>query len=356
MVTAFGRVHERPALLVRVEDSDGAAGWREVWCNFPEGGMEYRAALLQRIVGPRYLGRPAGSPAELLAAAPEAFRRIAIQCGEPGPFAAALAGPDCALHDLAARRAGVPLAEWLGGGPRPLPACASGIDPTEPLRQIEAARGRGFRAFELKIGFDTDGTNLSAVCADLQPGERFFVDANQAFSPEEARERPPRIAGFGPGRIEEPIPADHDPEVFAALARTATVPLAAGENVAGRAAFEELIGLRAVGVVQPDCGKWGGVGTCFGIAREALAAGLLYCPHWPGGAVGLLHSARLLAAAGGEGLLEIDCNPNPLREELVELPQLRDGVFALPAGPGIGADPVPDILHRYRSIFVELDA
>lgn len=356
MVTAFGRMHERPALLVRVEDSDSAAGWGEVWCNFPEGGMEHRARLLDRLVGPWYLGRPADRPDALLALASEAFRRCAIQCGEPGPFANILAGLDCALHDLAARRAGRPLATFLGGSPRPVPAYASGINPTEPLRQIEAARSRGFRAFKLKIGFDADETNLSAVAAGLQPGERFFVDANQAFSPEEARERLPRIAAFGPGWIEEPIPADHDPEVFAALARTVTVPLAAGENVAGRASFEELIRIRAVGVVQPDCGKWGGVGSCYGIAREALAAGLLYCPHWLGGAVGLLHSAHLLAAAGGSGLLEIDCNPNPLRQDLVPLPEVSDGCLALPPAPGIGADPVPDILDRYRSIFVELAA
>lgn len=356
MVTVFGRMTERTALLVRVEDTDGAVGWGEIWCNFPEGGMEHRARLLERVVGPWYLGRPTEPPADLLAAASEAFRRYAIQCGEPGPFAGILAGLDCALHDLAARRAGRPLARWLGGDVRPLPAYASGINPNDPLRQIGEARAAGFRAFKLKIGFAADEANMAAIAAELAPDERFFVDANQAFTPEEARERLPRIAAFGPGWIEEPVPADHEPEELADLARLVDVPLAAGENVASRAAFADMIRLRAVGVLQPDCGKWGGVGTCFTIAREAVAAGLLYCPHWLGGAVGLLHSAHLLAAAGGDGLLEIDGNPNPLRQDLMELPRIDRGCFTPASAAGIGAEPDVAAFTRWRSIHAELVA
>ena len=44
--------------IVRAEDSDGARGWGEVWCNFPNSGAEYRARLFADIVAPRALGRP----------------------------------------------------------------------------------------------------------------------------------------------------------------------------------------------------------------------------------------------------------------------------------------------------------
>src|SRR5918997_4325759 len=43
--TVFGRVSSRPALLIRVEDEEGAFGWGEIWCNFPQPGAEYRARL-----------------------------------------------------------------------------------------------------------------------------------------------------------------------------------------------------------------------------------------------------------------------------------------------------------------------
>jgi hypothetical protein len=45
------------------------------------------------------------------------------------------------------------------------------------------------------------------------------------------------------------------------------------------------------------------------VARAALAAGRTFCPHYLGGAVGLMHSLHLLAAVRGPGLLEVDANP-----------------------------------------------
>jgi L-alanine-DL-glutamate epimerase-like enolase superfamily enzyme len=120
------------------------------------------------------------------------------------------------------------------------------------------------------------------------------------------------------------------------------MPLAAGENVAGDDGFAALREAGAVGVVQPDAAKWGGISGCLPVARAALAAGLRYCPHYLGGGIGLLHSAHLLAAAGGDGLLEVDANANPLRSVVAP-------VFEQPAGgrcdlgdePGIG--PLPDM-------------
>ena len=71
-------------------------------------------------------------------------------------------------------------------------------------------------------------------------------------------------------------------------------------------------------VVQPDVAKWGGISGCLPVARRVVAARRRYCPHYLGGGIGLLASAHLLAAVGGDGLLEVDCNPNPLREGLAE--------------------------------------
>ncbi len=36
--TSFGMMRDRPALFLRVTDADGAAGFGEVWCNFPRWG------------------------------------------------------------------------------------------------------------------------------------------------------------------------------------------------------------------------------------------------------------------------------------------------------------------------------
>ena len=49
------------------------------------------------------------------------------------------------------------------------------------------------------------------------------------------------------------------------------------------------------------------------IAKAVVAKKKSYCPHFLGGGIGLLASAHALAAVGGDGMLEVDCNPNPLR-------------------------------------------
>ena len=69
----------------------------------------------------------------------------------------------------------------------------------------------------------------------------------------------------------------------------------------------------------------------------ALAAGRTYCPHFLGGGVGLLHSLHLLAAVRGPGLLEVDANPNPLREGILQDAfSVHDGSVSLPGGQGLG--------------------
>jgi len=56
---------------------------------------------------------------------------------------------------------------------------------------------------------------------------------------------------------------------------------------------------------------------------------------------------HLLAAAGGDGLVEWDANPNPLRESF-PLPAVVDGAVTLGDAPGLGFVPDLAALQRYR--------
>lgn len=131
------------------------------------------------------------------------------------------------------------------------------------------------------------------------------------------------------------------------------MPPAAGENLQGDPDFEPYPRSGSCGVMQPDMAKWGGFSGTLPLARGILREGRRFCPHYFGGGVGLLASAHLLAAAGGGGRLEygVDLHPEPLRDELVPLPPLREGRLELPDGPGLGLEPDPDILKRCRVAF-----
>jgi D-galactarolactone cycloisomerase len=340
--TSFGVMHDRPMLLVEVRDDEGIAGWGEAWCNFPAVGAEHRARLIESVLGPMLEDAAPASPAETFERLTAATAVLAIQSGEPGPIAQCIAGVDIALWDLAARRAGEPLWRLLGGTDPSIGVYASGLNPDGPEKVAAARRSEGYNAFKLKVGFGEarDLANLRAMRAALGPDTRLMVDANQAWTLQEAVRMAPRLAEFGLQWLEEPMRADSLLGAWHALASESPVPLAAGENIAGDAAFDAALASRAFGVMQPDIAKWGGLSRGLPLARRILAAGASFCPHYLGGGVGLLASAHLLAAAGGGGMLEIDANENPLRTAACgTLAKVCDGRARLGEEPGLGVEP-----------------
>src|SRR6478752_1196699 len=66
IITSFGSIPARNALLVRVEDKAGGFGWGEVWANFPPAGAECKVKLLETILIPATLGRSWNSAAAAL--------------------------------------------------------------------------------------------------------------------------------------------------------------------------------------------------------------------------------------------------------------------------------------------------
>jgi len=343
--TSFGVMHDRPAVFVRVEDRDGAHGWGEVWCNFPACGAEHRARLVDTVLRPLLVGRAYAAPAEAYAHLSAATAVLAIQAGEPGPMAQAIAGVDVALWDLCARRAGRPLWAFLGGTDDRVAVYASGINPDDPEQVVSRKRQEGYRAFKLKLGFgqERDLGNLRRVRALLGPGVPLMADANQGWDAPVAATMAQAMAELDIAWLEEPLRADRPLAEWQALAHQSPVPLAAGENCLGADAFRTAIDGAFLRVVQPDLAKWGGISGVLPVARAIRAAGLRYCPHYLGAGVGLMASAHVLAAvddAGNHGLLEIDANDNPLRTLLSgPLAQLRDGVARLGQAPGIGIEP-----------------
>lgn len=348
--TSFGTMHDRPAVLVRAEDDEGHVGWGEIWCNFPAVGAEHRARVLESAVAPVLLERAWASPAQAFDAVSRRLHVLGIQCGEPGTIAQAIAGADIALWDLVARRAGQPLWRLLGGTAR-IATYASGINPTRPGELAAAKRAEGFRSFKLKVGFgaDRDQANLRSLRELLGPDTTLMVDANQAWTPGEAIAMSRRLSEYDLAWLEEPIAADLPLADWAQVAAASPIPLAAGENMRGEQQFAEAIAAGAFSVIQPDLGKWGGFSACLPVARQALAAGRLFCPHWLGGGIGLLATMHLKAAVGGPGYVEIDANPNPLRDWLASPhPQVVEGFVTLSDQPGLGVAPDMDAVRALR--------
>lgn len=352
VVTSFGKMLNRPAVFVRAVDEDGVEGWGEAWSNFPAPGAEHRARLVNEVLAPGLVGRRFDGPAQAFEVLTKGTEVLALQCGEPGPFAQAISGIDLALWDLSARRQRLPLWRLLGGQSRRIKVYASGINPGGAAQTGEAALARGHRALKLKVGFgaETDLANLAALRAIVGAG-MLATDANQGWSVDQALEMLPRLAAFDLRWLEEPIRADRPREEWRRLRAAAKMPIAAGENISSVEGFKDVLAEDVLGVVQPDIAKWGGLSACAGVARDILKAGKTFCPHYLGGGIGLLTSAHLLAGIGGDGWLEVDANDNPLRDRFCgAVANVTDGTIVLGEEPGLGFTPDLSGIANYRSL------
>lgn len=350
--TSFGIMRNRPAVFVRVETDDGCFGFGEIWCNFPSCGAEHRVKIAIEELGPLLT-------AEAFESAEDAFRILTqkvhvrvLQTLEIGPFNQAIAGVDMALWDLAARRAGKPVAKMIDADAAArVPVYSSGIHIGIAETVIAEARTQGVRNFKVKVGFDMadDLAQLGNLAPGIAEGERLFADANQAWDIGSALEFCEGAAGAGLKWLEEPLRADAPLADWSRLASVGGIPLAAGENVTGLQDFKLAVNGGHLKFVQPDMAKWGGFSGCLPVARMIRDAGLTYCPHYLGGGIGLVASAHLLAAVGGNGILEVDSNPNLLREAIPGT-TIENGDVAISDAPGLGIEAIPSELMEHVTL------
>jgi L-alanine-DL-glutamate epimerase-like enolase superfamily enzyme len=132
----------------------------------------------------------------------------------PAP-AVARCAIDVALHDAAARAAGVPLAVRLGGALVPRVPTNQTLfwleDAAAMFAQAERFVAHGFRSLKLRAGLAPLGEDLDRLAglrARLGSGIELAVDANGAWSRDEARRAVVRMAELGVAYVEQPVPAD----------------------------------------------------------------------------------------------------------------------------------------------------
>jgi L-alanine-DL-glutamate epimerase-like enolase superfamily enzyme len=147
--------------------------------------------------------------------------------GEMPP--SALTALDNAMHDLAARRLSMPVYRLLGlARPEPVSAYTLGIADRETT--VAYAKGlRAHRILKVKVGGWKDVETLRAV-REASEAE-LWVDANEAFSPEEAVEVVTELKEIGVGMIEQPVPVSAGPEALRGATDAALpVPVIADES------------------------------------------------------------------------------------------------------------------------------
>jgi len=144
---------------------------------------------------------------------------------------AARAAIDVALHDLAAKRLGVPLfRQWgLDPGTVPKTSFTIGLDATERMREkTREAVANEYDVLKVKLGTDRDEEIVAAVREEA-PDARIRVDANEAWTPRQAVRMTERLDAYDVEFVEQPVPAS-DPEGFEFVYERSALPIAADES------------------------------------------------------------------------------------------------------------------------------
>lgn len=185
------------------------------------------------------------------------------------PRGAARNALDCALWDLEAKRAGVPVWQLAGlAAPAPLPTAftISLGDPTKMEADARAAAARGFALLKCKLTGEGDRARITAVRAGA-PDVRLIVDANESWHAMDIAAEAAALAALGVEMVEQPVIHGQE-ERLAGI--NAMLPLCADESCHTRADLDRLGDFDAVNI---KLDKAGGLTEALGLATEARARG-----------------------------------------------------------------------------------
>jgi L-alanine-DL-glutamate epimerase-like enolase superfamily enzyme len=335
---SFGGMTLRQTSVLEIICADGRIGLAESWVNYPVWAPFERQAAFGEAVRPLLVDADSSDVAGLTDLALRRLLPYGRQAGNPGTVYQIVSAIDMALHDLAAQRAGLSLAAFLGAGGASAPVYASGLDSSAEDREIVALRERGHTRFKFKCGFDHDGdvAALGRFRALLGSDAMIMIDANQAYGVDEAIRFGRAVAPLGIAWFEEPIDT-HDLAGMRRVREATGLRVAAGENFYGTAAACEAVRTGAIDIIQPDLAKTGGIRTALEIARVARECGVEMAYHNFASAVGVVASIHLSAGATQGSLVEIDATGSVLMDQLLAAPLvIENGSMVLPSGIGLG--------------------
>ena len=324
-------MRHREFALVRIDSEAGLSGF--AYCLTRDGPL---AEIVRRTIAPAYVGQPIDDPEATFHAA--LWANNAVHAAGLGMRA--LSVVDIAAWDLAARAAGRPMAEYLGGERRRMPVTGivgypPSISPDETVAQIQSLWGAGWRRFKLPIAPTPD-----ASIARLRAAREAFPDAwlgidNNFYSKTaaDAIAFGKRLDGLSIGWFEDVVPPG-DAAMVAEIRTGISTPVAMGDEQGGSYHPQALLAFDAVDVLRVDATTNGGITRLRGIVEGATRAGVTVAPHmFPH-----VHS-QVLGALGHEVPIEWGVpgtGVHPMDDSLAQ-PVVRDGLMdPLPAEPGLG--------------------
>jgi L-alanine-DL-glutamate epimerase-like enolase superfamily enzyme len=333
-------------LVIEAQDKEGRSGWGEASAAPTMTGevLAGMAEVARRYLSPALLAAPFAAPAEITHRLDRAIR------SNTGAKCAA----EAALLDLAARRAGLPLCDFLGQRRRDAAPCIAMIGGATEAAVLEAAlaaQARGFRHIKVKLGLQPDARDDAAMIrklrAALGPRAHLSGDANMAWRLPEALAFLAALPEGTLDYLEQPLPDDDQPGL-AQLSAQSNCPICVDEGLHGLADIPACRGIAAgFGLKSIKLGGLLPTLSADALAREGGMQTTLACKiaETSIGNAAVLHLAALVP--------EVDWGlslTHAMLTEDIAAPGLviEAGQARLPAGAGIGVTPDAARLNRFR--------
>jgi L-alanine-DL-glutamate epimerase-like enolase superfamily enzyme len=326
--SSYGTVTTRTLLAVSLTDSDGVTGHGEA------APLErYDGVSLERVERALASYRPVLADSRDLNGA-----QLLDACRLADDLPAALAAIDLALWDRAGLRAGKPVAALLTDDPATevaVNATLSALDRAGASEQAAQAARAGFGCLKVKVGIGDDAGRVAAVRAAAGPQLALRLDANGAWSVEQAVRAIDALSSVGLELVEEPT---HGLQAVRAVRQRVAVRVAIDETAAEHGAL-------GAGVADAVClkiSRCGGISSLLAAATLVRASGaevyLASTLDGPLGVAAALHAAAALASRGpipACGLATLG-----LFEGLQDPLPARQGKIVLPLQAGLGVEPL----------------
>ena len=325
--------------LVALDTDEGLTGWGEVCPLGPVYLPAYAAGARGGLaeLGPQLLGLDPTQPGTLNAAMDRAFKGHAY----------VKSAVDIAAWDLLGKVAGRPVASLLGGRYGEAVALYRAISQDTPeamAGRVAGYRAEGYRRFQLKVGGDpdTDIERIRAVRAVLEPGDVLVADANTGWLQHQAL-RVVRAVRDVDVYIEQPCLSYEE----CLVVRHATDhPFVMDECIHDLPTLLRAARDGAADVVNLKISKVGGLSRIRLLRDTCVELGIAMTleDSWGGDVVtaAIAHLAHSTPEAFR--FSATDFNSYVTRRIAQGAPQRRDGFMAASEGPGLGVEPLPEVL------------
>jgi galactonate dehydratase len=203
-------------------------------------------------------------------------------------------------------------------------------------------------------GWTLTNAEIDEITAFLQarrdaigPKIELAIECHARYNTESAIQLCRAVVPFRPAWVEEPVTSDNL-DALALVRRSASVPVACGENVYTRYGFREVLEKQAAGIIQPDMAKCGGLLEARKIAAMAEIYHVPIAPHGVATPLGGTAFAHVCAATPNFMVLEWGRFWNPVLNALMKnLPEYENGFVRVPEAPGIGIELNDDAVREH---------